>query len=299
MEDLEFDVSPDEAGERMDKIVIRRVTGLGRRRARELFESGAVSADGKAATKGQTAVGGERVTVRLADVSAVTPEPEGPLTIRLERPDLVVISKPAGQACHPLRGELGTLAGALLGRFPEMATVGYSRREPGLLHRLDNWTSGLLIAARSPSSFEALRRALAAGAITKRYLAIVLDAPSLEDDGRVVTPLGPAEDSTKRVVVTATGRARETRYRVRARRDGLALVEVSAPRAYRHQIRVHLAHLGHPLLGDVLYGGQADARLEQRHALHASHVAWAGDDTVPGFTVDEPLPEDMGSLIAV
>lgn len=299
--DISFVVDTRDVGKRLDKLVVENVTGLGRRRAAELFARGHVTVNGTVATKGQPAAPGCRVDVHLDGGASVPVEPDAPLTVLLERPDLVVVDKPAGQPCAPLRGEGGTLASALIARYPEMCLVGYSPREPGMLHRLDNDTSGLVVAARGPSAFDALRRALVAGAIDKRYLAIV-EAPNVPESGVIDAPIGPDPKGGAAVRVYSgdtprSARSARTEFRV-IERGVRTLLEVRVSRAYRHQIRAHLAHAGLPILGDVLYGSPAARRQASRHALHASHVAWAGDGTLAEFAATAPLPADLVSLMA-
>jgi 23S rRNA pseudouridine1911/1915/1917 synthase len=241
---------------------------------------------------------GEVVEVQGQWGGAPPPEPDAPLRIVLERADLVVVDKPAGQPTAPL-GELGpgTLAGALLGRYPEMLSVGYRAREPGLLHRLDTPTSGLVIAARCAPVFAALREALSRERLHKRYLAIVEDK-DVPDAGVIERPLLP-DPGSGRVRVAELGEAdarpRVTRFRTLERRGPWALLEVTAPRAYRHQVRVHLASEGWPIAGDRDYGGSG--ALVGRHALHASHVSWAGDEHVAAFSADSPLPVELRAFL--
>lgn len=305
MRTLTFTVSPSEAGQRLDKLVVAR-SELGRRRVAELFQQGQVVVGGRRVPKGEPAREGDEIVVSLDVDDRPSPEPDARLAVRLETPHLVVVAKPAGQPSAPLRGESGTLAGALLGRYPEMASVGHSPREPGLLHRLDTQTSGLLVAARSADAFTRLHAALRSGAMTKRYLAIV-GAEGLEDSGTIDAPIAPDRKNPKRVLVadataqrTGKNRARPavTRWKLLRRAGSFALLEVTVSRALRHQIRAHLASIGHPIAGDAVYGGPAAPELGERHALHASYIAWAGDDTIEGFALEEPLPGDMASLMA-
>lgn len=294
-------VSAAEAGERLDRLVVRRVRALGRRQARELIEGGRVTVDGRRARAGAPVTAGSRVEVSLPD-QAPAAEAEQPLDIRLERADLLVVHKPASQPTAPLGpGEHGTLANALLGRYPELAGIGHRQREPGLLHRLDTETSGLLIVARTRAAFATLTRALTEGHIDKRYLAITA-AGGLPAYGEIDGALGPDPERHGRVrLVPDPSReyAREafTRYRVIQTSGGLTLLELEAKRAFRHQIRVHMASIGAPLVGDTLYGGAPWPDAGSRHALHASHVAWAGDRTLASFDVNAELPDDMRRLL--
>lgn len=296
-----FTVQPEEAGERLDRFLVRRCPELGRRAAASLIERGLVRVGGRRASKGVRLQPGDEVHAPLDFGFAPASEP-GPLDVRLERADLVVVDKPAGQATAPLApGETGTLTGALLARYPEMRGVGYREREPGIIHRLDTRTSGLVIAARNTPAFEVLRDALRAHRLDKRYLAIV-EAAGLPDGARIELPLALDPAGSGRVLAVAPGANGATpclsHVRVLERRGRFALVDVQASRAFRHQVRVHLAASGWPIAGDREYGGARREALAGRHALHASHVAWIGDERVPGFAVDSPLPADLAAFFA-
>ena len=300
---IAFVVSDADAGERVDVLLLRRLPGLGRRGAAELFARGAVRVSSRVVKKGERARAGSEIVAALRGAEVVEPEPGAPLDIRLETPLVVIVSKPAGQPTAPVRlGERGTLAQALLGRYPELSGIGYRAREPGLLHRLDTQTSGLVVAVRDAAAFDALRKALSAGALKKRYLALVT-ASHLPDHGVVDAPLKNAPDDDRRVVVAAPGdagaRPARSEWRRIATRGELHLVEVSASPASRHQVRAHLASIGSPILGDSLYGGAVEPALGARHALHASHVAWAGDGRVAPFEVEDALPPDLSALAPV
>jgi len=276
----ELEIGEDDAGERVDVVLARRIRDLSRARAKALIEEGAVRVDGRRVKKSYIVATGDRVTLdslpEPVDFYAA-PDPDLPLVVLLEAQGYVVVDKPAGAPSHPLReDELGTLAGALVARYPEMRNVGYSRREPGILHRLDTDTSGVMLAARDQETFDALRRQLQAGEIEKRYLARcqgIVPAPIVID-----TPI--ANDPRDRRKVRACTDPREIKrlQAQPARTEVLrstpapqgSLVEVSANNARRHQIRAHLASIGHPLLGDPLYGGPA---LERKgHLLHAASI---------------------------
>lgn len=296
-----FTVQPEEAGQRLDRFLVRRCPELGRRAAASLIERGLVSVGGRRQSKGFMLRAGDEVRAPLDFGFAPSSEPAS-LDVRLERADLVVVEKPAGQPTAPLApGESGTLAGALLARYPEMRGIGYREREPGIIHRLDTRTSGLVVAARSPLAFEVLRAALRAHRLDKRYLAIV-EAAGLPDEVRIDLPLALEPSGSGRVVALAPGSEGATSclsvVRVLTRRGRFALVDVTASRAFRHQVRVHLSASGWPIAGDREYGGARREALAERHALHASHVAWAGDDRVPAFAVDSPLPADLDAFFA-
>jgi 23S rRNA pseudouridine1911/1915/1917 synthase len=299
-----FTVRADEAGQRLDRFLVLRCPELGRRSAALSIERGLVRVGGRRASKSQRLLADDVVEAPQDFGLAPPAEPESPLDVRLERSDLVVVEKAAGQPSAPLQpGETGSLAGALLGRYPEMAGVGYRTREPGLIHRLDTRTSGLVIAARSGTAFDVLRDALREHRLDKRYLAIVL-ANGLPEHGAIELPLMPHPGGSGRVIVAASDASGSgaqpcvSTFRTLERRGRFALVEVEASRAYRHQVRVHLAASGWPIAGDLEYGGEAREAIAERHALHASHVAWAGDERVPAFCVDSSLPSDLTAFLA-
>lgn len=291
-------ISARDGGARVDELVIR-LARCSRSEARELCAAGAVRLDGRRVSKGQRVSAGAELVIELP-TQGVLPDASVPLDVRLETADWVVVSKPAGIASAPLAlGEKGTLANALLARYPEMAGVGYTAREPGLVHRLDTETSGLLVAARNQPAFERLQSALRAGALAKRYLAVVPQL-NLPDAGHIALDLKPDPSRRGRVAVSNDlgeySRATVSTYTVQERGALYALVEVAASPAFRHQVRAHLAAIGNPIVGDALYGGAADPRLGSRHALHANYVAWAGD-AMPSFEVSDPAPPVFLTLV--
>ncbi|WP_437568087.1 MULTISPECIES: RluA family pseudouridine synthase [unclassified Sorangium] len=311
---MKITITELDAGTRLDKLLVQLLPGLGRAGAKRLFSEGRVrvlgvgkSGAGRRASKGDVAAAGEvlEVDVEPTEASgAATPDPGAPLDVVLERDDVVVVNKPAGVPTAPLDpGERGTLANALVARYPEMAAIGFSPREPGLCHRLDTDTSGLVLAARTPAAFAALVAGLKEGRLDKRYL-LICQIGDLPEMGSIEVPLAPHPKDKKRVypcihprdVARYAPRPAATMYK-RVRQVGLwELVEARAPRALRHQIRAHFASVGHPLAGDALYGGPAVEGLS-RHALHAHYIGWGGSDAVPAFVVTSPLPADMAALV--
>ncbi len=281
MAGFELEVTEEEAGLRLDVLLSRRLPTLSRARAKALIEAGEVRVAGRRAKKSHLVSAGDQVSISSvpgpADFDA-RPDPTLDLLVVVETDDYVIVDKPVGVPSHPLKeDELGTLAGALVARYPEMREVGYRRREPGILHRLDTDTSGLLLAARSEAAFERLRNALRAGDIEKRYLARCVgevSAPQVIDD-----PI--ANDPRDRRKVRVCKDPREIK-RLAARpaltevlsstpAEHGSLVEVRANHARRHQVRAHLASIGHPLLGDTLYGGP-ELEAPKHHLLHAQSI---------------------------
>ena len=293
---------------RLDKAAARLATGLSVARVKRAIDEGHVRVDGRWRAKGATVSRGETITIAqesVADPEApAVPEPDAALDVRLEADAVLVVDKPAGQATAPLRGgERGTLANALVGHYPALAGVGYGPREPGLVHRLDGGTSGLVVVARSQPAFDVLRAALRDGRLVKKYL-LVCTSEGLADEGTIAHPLANHPKDKRRVmacihprdVMRYAPREATTRFRVLRRGERLALVEASAPRALRHQIRVHFASIDHALIGDALYGSE-ESLPSGRHALHASYVSFDGDEPVPAFSVESALPEELGRLV--
>jgi 23S rRNA pseudouridine1911/1915/1917 synthase len=321
-------IAEADAGARLDKLLVQKVPGLGRREAKRLFDEGRVRlARGdraRRAVKGDVAAPGDALEVDLDEAtgSAAVPDPEAPLRVLLETPQVVVLDKPAGQPTAPLDpGERGTLANALLARYPEVAGVGFSPREPGLCHRLDTGTSGIVLAARAREAFVTLTAALKEGRLDKRYL-LICAAADLPESGTIDIPLAPHPKDRRRVLacvhprdVARLGpRPASTSFQKIREHGPWALVEVKAPKAARHQIRAHFAAIEHPLAGDLLYGGPPLASVDAhppdtpvdapaagpdaaRHALHAHHLTWKGDATLPAFTVESPLPPELLALV--
>lgn len=298
---LSFRVGAQDDGLRLDVLVARH-SGLSRRRAVALIAEGLVRVEGRRLPKGRLPARGDLVEVDVSGGDCALPEASASLDVRCETADYLVVEKAAGQPSVALRrSNHGTLANALVGHYPELVDVGGSPLEAGLVHRLDTFTSGLLVAGRSPAGYRALTSALHQGRLHKAYYAIVSNSPP-SDEGQLLTWLGPDRRHPERVVAslepieTSGAVERALRWRRADSHTGLHLLEVDASRAYRHQIRAQLALLGCPLLGDVLYGGQ-DAGLSTRHALHACRVCWAGEEGLPGFDVRSELPPDMRRLL--
>lgn len=283
---LELEATEEDAGARLDVVLCRRLPGVSRAVAKALVAEGVARVEGRSVKKSYVVRPGDRISIdRLPGPRdfVATPDPSFELTVLKETEEYVVIEKPPGVPSHPLQaGEVGTVAGALVARYAEMRDVGYSRREPGILHRLDTYTSGVMLAARTPQSFERLRRQLTGGQIEKRYLARcvgVVAAPAV-----VELPIAGDPRDHRRVRVCRDPRE-ATRLDAKPARTEIlrsapaalgSLVELRANRARRHQVRVHLAAIGHPLLGDALYDGPAEGS-PGHHLLHASAIRVDGE----------------------
>ncbi len=277
---------------RLDRALCERF-GLSRAVVKRMIEQGCVQIAGRPTQKGMLLSAGMRLAVQMQveDVVAIS-DPDMQLKIRFEDDALVIVDKPAGVPSHPLRaGELGCAANMLLAHYPEMAGVGYGPREPGLVHRLDNDTSGLLIAARTQQAFIALRDALIAGEIEKTYLALV--SRPIAAPRTLSLALQPSQKNSRRVEVNSDPTARPSVTEiVRCEPRGASyLVEARAAHAYRHQIRVHLATVDAPIVGDVLYGGEQVPGIDH-HLLHAARVRFRHPERGQWIEVESPLPSE-------
>lgn len=299
---LELEALREDAGTRLDVVLARRVPGLSRRRAQEMLETGAIRLNGRRARKGDRLGAGDQISLAQAPVPSdfpARPDATVPIAVLYEDEHLAVIDKPAGVPSHPLRpDEVGTAASFVVARWPETCFVGYRAREPGIVHRLDTGTSGVLLVARETATFEHLRAALEAEEIDKRYVAFVDPTSSLHRGQLIEAPIANDPRDPRRVVVGsahAEGRAARTEVVSITPHDQALEVELRAPHAFRHQVRAHLAYVGAPLLGDALYGGPFVPSLT-RHALHASALRFDHPVTRKRLNVTSPLPADLRAL---
>jgi 23S rRNA pseudouridine1911/1915/1917 synthase len=281
---------------RLDAVVAR-MTGEARADVQRAIAAGKVHVDGEARSKSFRLRGGERVTIEIERAEPIAAEGP-PVPIRYEDDHLVVIAKPAGLVTHPTAGRRGgTLVNRLLGMGVPLAPAGGPLR-PGIVHRLDVGTSGLMVVAKTDEAYAALRSMFAVHAVQRGYLALVRGAVA-NDAFAVDAPLGRR---AARIVVDATdGRRAETGFEVRERLVGATLLE-AVPRTGRtHQIRVHLAAIGHPILGDRAYGGGGnDARRVglDRPFLHAWRLSFTHPVGGRRVELEEDLPEELVSALA-
>jgi 23S rRNA pseudouridine1911/1915/1917 synthase len=284
-----------DVADRVDKAVGRFYPDAGRRQLAALFDDGAVRVNGKRARKGDRVAVGDIVELAREPVSGdalrPAPDPDVALDVLVERSDVVVVNKPAGIPSQPLRaGELGTVANAIAFRYPECVAIGDDPRDGGLVHRLDIGTSGVLIVARTLDVYHALRDAFGAGLVIKRYVAITDGHPAARECDVPLTQRG------KRVAVDLSdGLAAYTEIAVELRSPKHALVNCIAQTGRMHQVRAHLAHVGAPITGDVLYGGAPLPGLEG-FFLHAASI------TLPlgreRLIADAPIPVRFSRALA-
>src|SRR5574341_292475 len=303
MDFREFVVTRAEAGERLDAYVAR-VGGLSRARIQRLIADGHVLVGGHPQKSRHRLSAGERICLRIPPPVPLTLTPEViPLDIRYEDADLLVVNKPAGMVVHPGAGRTtGTLVHALLAHCEHLPGIGGVER-PGIVHRLDRDTSGVLVVAKTETAHQSLSRQFKARVVQKRYLALV-HGELRPDSGRIEATIGRREHDRKRMGVRRVGgREARTAYRVIRRLSGMTVLELELETGRTHQIRVHLAHLGHPVLGDQLYGGRRERRRvvagaprADRQMLHAWRLSFCHPRTGAWLEVMAPLPRDFLQL---
>jgi 23S rRNA pseudouridine1911/1915/1917 synthase len=290
-------------GERLDRVVAM-MTGASRTEVVGWVSEGRVLRNGAVAHTRSTRVAeGDLVTVD-ADLAVEPVAPEGDPSITFEvvydDEDLIVVDKPPGLVVHPGAGHVGgTLVNGLLARYPEIAGVGEPGR-PGIVHRLDKDTSGLLLVARTAAAHEALSAMLAAREITRRYLTLVWGHPE-SPTGLIDAPIGRSPREPTKMAVSAKGKEARTRYEVRARYDDpveVALLECRLETGRTHQIRVHLSAIGHPVVGDDRYRGARAALPAPRMVLHAAFLELR-HPTRPDqeLAFESPLPADLVAVL--
>jgi 23S rRNA pseudouridine1911/1915/1917 synthase len=293
---IQFLADRGDARLRLDQILVRRVTGvtrMSRTVAQQWIESGAVTVDRRPARRPSTRVReGAAIAVAVPEGTArrSSPEPEpADLQILHDDPAFIAIDKPAGIVVHPSYKQLsGTLLNAVLWRVRARPEI-----RPGILTRLDKDTSGIVVVALAPEVHAIMQRDAAAGRVRKEYLAIVAGVPR-PPSGTIRDPLGRDPGDRRRVVVTIGGAASETRYESVGSHDDLAILRCELMTGRTHQIRVHLAARGWPIVGDRVYGS-ADSRIG-RQALHAWRISLPHPVTREPLTIAAPVPADMRAL---
>jgi 23S rRNA pseudouridine1911/1915/1917 synthase len=289
---VELRPATDDLGMRLDRYVADQLRDLSRGTVQALIESGRVLVDGQQRKPKFRMTPGEVVSVEIPPplIDEILPDPIS-LTIMYEDADVIVVDKPAGMVVHPAPGHpRGTLANALLAHVPGIS-VGGSQR-PGIVHRLDKDTSGLIVAAKTDRGRTALVTQWEHRTVEKTYLALVSGFVS-DSEATIDAPIGRDPKNRQRMAVLRSGRPAITRFRVIERFPNTTLLEVSIETGRTHQIRVHLAFIGHPIIGDQVYGGPrlTDPQLD-RQFLHASKLAFRLPD---GSTLrlESPLPNDL------
>jgi 23S rRNA pseudouridine1911/1915/1917 synthase len=293
MPNTQFSISPEEAGERLDRWLAARVEGLSRARIQALVASGDILRNGAPTRSSETLRAGDTLAVHIPEpepLAALQPE-DIPLAILHEDADLLVLDKPAGLVVHPGAGnDTGTLVHALLHHCRDLSGIGGVER-PGIVHRLDKETSGCLVIAKNDLAHHALAAQFADRTTEKIYLAIVEGAPK-HKTGVIDKPIDRHAINRQMMTIAKPGKGRDavTHYKVLASAGGLSLVECRPKTGRTHQIRVHLKHLGHPIVGDPAYGKRGKF---ERHLLHAWKLAFDHPRTGARLAFTAPVPADF------
>jgi len=289
---LQFTAKASDSGTRIDLVLLALLPQYSRARLQDWIKSGRVRVNGATVKPSFVLKGGERIEVEPADLPPLKAEPEDlPISILYEDPGVIVVDKPAGQVVHAGAGNrTGTLVNALVYHFGRLSSVGGDLR-PGIVHRLDRYTSGALLVARTDEAHRDLARQFAERSVEKTYVALVQGRVA-KDSGTLTAPI--ARDPVHRTRMTsrlAKGRTAFTEYRVIQRFTQFTLLEIRIGTGRTHQIRVHLASIKHPVAGDTLYGA---ARAEYgRFFLHARRLAFTSPSTGERITVEAPLPAEL------
>ncbi len=298
-------LGPSARGRRLDQALVEAFPALSRARLQALIRQGQVRVDQRTAKASARMSGGERIQLTLPPAEPALPEPEDlPLSVLFQDRDLLVLDKAPGMVVHPAAGHRrGTLVNALLHHVRDLQGVGGALR-PGLVHRLDKDTSGCLVVAKNDAALRGLQASFKTRQVQKTYLALVHGQPP--EQGRIETAYGRHPRHRQRFTGRLTeGKPARTGFRVLERLHGAALLEVDLLTGRTHQIRVHLAEAGYPLLGDVLYGGtrKGDARVRAvqttlgRQALHAWRLAFPHPRTGARRAFEAKVPADLRSAL--
>lgn len=292
---------PPDARERLDHYLVRLGWARSRRAAREMLAGGMVRVNGRVLRKGEMIGGGDAVEIAEAStLPALVPDPEVKIEVLFRDSAMLVVNKPAPMACHPLRpGERGTLMNGVVAAFPEAAVAGDNPREGGLVHRLDNGTSGALLVALTPAAFTTLREAIRAGRIRRDYQALVVG--NVKESLEIEKSIAHDPRNARRMIAVAASapgaRAAATSIAPIRRYGDFTLVAARPRTGMRHQIRVHLAEAGHPIAGDALYGGPPlDALADGRFWLHLAEIEFRSLASGP-VRVRSPLPRDLENAL--
>lgn len=290
-----FEAGPEAAGQRLDRFLTGQPPFLSRSQVQRLMDKGLVMINAQSARPSYRLRPGDliKMIVPPPESVALLPEPI-PLDIVYEDEDLLVINKPAGLVVHPAVGHRrGTLVNALLDHCPDLPGIGGYLR-PGIVHRLDKDTSGLMLVSKSDFAHQGLADQLKARQIKRKYLALV-HGEVLAEQGLIDAPLGRDPRERKRIAVVHGGRDARTHYRVKERFSGYTLLDVALETGRTHQIRVHLAYIGYPVAGDPAYGprrhsGTGNPLNLPGQALHAYRIVFTHPRTAEALAFESPLP---------
>ena len=298
MEPILLRASEESKNQRLDAFLASSLDGLTRSQATRLIESGEVAVNGRAVSKSYKLAGGEDVAVTLPEPEPVEVVPQDiPLDVVYEDADVIVVNKPSGMVVHPAPGHPdGTLVNALLYHCAgTLSGVGGALR-PGIVHRIDRDTSGLIIAAKNDAAHQYLSAQLADHTLARTYECIVVGALR-EDRGTVDAPIARHPTDRKRMAVVAGGREAVTHWEVIARYPGYTHVRCRLETGRTHQIRVHMAYIGHPILGDTVYGAKKEVPGLTGQCLHAVGLRFLHPRTHEVVELFCPLPEEFTRML--
>ena len=298
MEPIRLRASEESKNQRLDAFLASSLDGLTRSQAARLIESGEVAVNGKTAGKSYKLAGGEDIAVTLPEPEPVEAVPQDiPLDVVYEDADVIVVNKPSGMVVHPAPGHPdGTLVNALLYHCAgTLSGVGGALR-PGIVHRIDRDTSGLIIAAKNDAAHQYLSAQLADHTLARTYECIVVGSLR-EDRGTVDAPIARHPTDRKRMAVVAGGREAVTHWEVIARYPGYTHVRCRLETGRTHQIRVHMAYIGHPILGDTVYGAKKEVPGLTGQCLHAVGLRFLHPRTHEVVELSCPLPEEFTRML--
>jgi len=290
-------LTADEVGERLDKYVSQEMPALSRSRVQQLIVEGLVTVNGIPVKASYRLQQGDEILARIPPTEEVKLVPQRiPLNVVYEDEDLVVVDKPAGMVVHPAHGHQdGTLVNALLGRYPDLPVDEDNR--PGIVHRLDKDTSGLIIAVKNEAARRKLQLQFKEGQVEKTYLALV-EGKVEPGRGMIDAPVGRDPRHRKRMaVVRKGGREAVTEYQVLEHLEDYTLVEVRPRTGRTHQVRVHLAFIGHPVVGDTVYGYRKQRLGLKRQFLHAQRLGFHLPSSGEHMALTSELPPDLREVL--
>ncbi len=293
-----LDVADKDNGERLDRWIASRVADISRSYAQNLMRAGDVYVNGEVAKPARRVHLGDRVEILLPPVEAppkLTPA-YVPVPIVFEDENVIVFNKPPGMVTHPAPGhEHGTLVNALKALRPDLKLTPIER--PGVVHRLDKDTSGLIVVAKNDAARLFLLKQWQERDVVKRYLTLVHGVVP-EEEGTINAPISRDPNNRKRMAVVAGGRPAITHFRVLERFPDATLLEVTIETGRTHQIRVHLGFIGHPVVGDQLYGKRPFRVPVPRQFLHASYLKFVLPESGQLIEVETPLPPDLAMVLS-
>ena len=298
MEPILLRASEESKNQRLDAFLASSLDGLTRSQATRLIESGEVAVNGRAVSKSYKLAGGEDIAVTLPEPEPVEAVPQDiPLDVVYEDADVIVVNKPSGMVVHPAPGHPdGTLVNALLYHCAgTLSGIGGALR-PGIVHRIDRDTSGLIIAAKNDAAHQYLSAQLADHTLARTYECIVV-GKLREDRGTVNAPIARHPTDRKRMAVVAGGREAVTHWEVIARYPGYTHVRCRLETGRTHQIRVHMAYIGHPILGDTVYGAKKEVPGLTGQCLHAVGLRFLHPRTHEVMELSCPLPEEFTRML--